>query len=63
MLSLALRKQGRFVMLRERPVTSARKSAGMSFWQFMRLGLRLTFRGMGAIRRREGNEFWYDGRR
>jgi glycosyltransferase involved in cell wall biosynthesis len=63
MLSLAMRKHGRFVILRERLVTSARKSAGMSFGQFMRLCFRLTFRGMGAIRRREGNEFWYDGKR
>ena len=63
MLSLALRKHGRFVILRGRPVTSARKSAGMSFRQFMALCFRLTFRGMGALRRREGNEFWYDGKR
>jgi glycosyltransferase involved in cell wall biosynthesis len=63
MLSRALRKHGRFVILRERPVTSARKSAGMSFRQFLALCFRLTFRGMGALRRREGNEFWYDGRR
>ena len=63
MLSLALRRHGRFVILRARPVTSARKSVGMTFWQFLRLSFRLAFRGMGAVRKREGNEFWYDGKR
>jgi glycosyltransferase involved in cell wall biosynthesis len=63
MLSWALRRHGRFVILRGRPVTSARKSAGMSLGQFLRLCFRLTFRGMGALRKREGNEFWYDGKR
>ena len=63
MLSVALHRQGRFVILRGRPLTSARKSAGMSLGQFLRLCFRLTFRGMGALRRREGNEFWYDGKR
>ena len=63
MLSMALHRQGRFVIVTERPATSARKVAGMSFGQFIALFSRLLFRGMGAVRRREGNEFWYDGKR
>lgn len=63
MLSWALRRHGRFVILRARPTTSARKFQGMSFWQFLPLGLKLMFKGFRGLRRREGNEFWYDGKR
>jgi glycosyltransferase involved in cell wall biosynthesis len=63
MLSWAMKRRGRFVVLRDRVDTSARKFVGASPWKTLWLSLRLAFRGMRGIRRREGNEFWYDGRR
>jgi glycosyltransferase involved in cell wall biosynthesis len=63
MLSLALRRRGRFVILRSRLVTSPRKFRGMSFREFLPLGARVLFRRPSALHRREGNEFWYDGKR
>jgi hypothetical protein len=63
MLSLALRRRGRFVILRSRLVTSPRKFRGMSFREFLPLGLRILLRRPSALHRRDGNEFWYDGKR
>jgi len=63
MLSLALRRQGRFVILRERVVTSSRKFIARTPWQTLKLVLRLVARGMGGIRGREHTAFWYDGKR
>ena len=63
MLSLALRRRGRFVILPSRLVTSPRKFRGMSFREFLPLGARVLFRRPSALHRREGNEFWYDGKR
>ena len=62
-LSLALRKQGRFVMLRERVVTSPRKFTGRGPWQTLWLALKLLARSPAGIRRREHASFWYDGKR
>lgn len=63
MLSAALRRHGRFVILRETVSTSPRKFTSRSFLQFLVLGARLAVRGIRGLRHREGNEFWYDGRR
>ena len=63
MLSLALRRQGRFVMLREAVATSARKFTSRSFGETMWITLRLLSHGMSGTRRRETTQFWYDGRR
>jgi GT2 family glycosyltransferase len=63
MLSLALRRQGRFVMLREAVVTSPRKFTSRSFGETMWITLKLLLRGMGGVRSRESTQFWYDGRR
>jgi glycosyltransferase involved in cell wall biosynthesis len=63
MLSLALQHHGRFVILRERLETSARKFIGASACETAWMSLKLAARGMRGVRRREGNEFWYDGRR
>lgn len=63
MLSWALRRHGRFVILPERVETSARKFVGASPWDTLWMSARLAARGMRGVRRREGNEFWYDGRR
>jgi glycosyltransferase involved in cell wall biosynthesis len=63
MLSIALKKQGRFRILRETVETSARKAIGRSPWELLRMGLGILARGMGGVRRRESTSFWYDGRR
>jgi len=63
MLSLALRRQGRFVILREAVTTSPRKFTGRSRWETLWITVRLLLRGMGGVRRRETTQFWYDGRR
>jgi glycosyltransferase involved in cell wall biosynthesis len=63
MLSQALKRRGRFVILRATVETSPRKFQGRTFWSFLPMTLRLTLRGMRGVRRREGNEFWYDGKR
>jgi glycosyltransferase involved in cell wall biosynthesis len=63
MLSLALHRQGRFVILRERVVTSPRKFTSRSFGETLWLTLKLLAQGMWGVRRRESTQFWYDGRR
>lgn len=62
-LSLALRKQGRFVMLREKVITSPRKFTGRTAWQTLWIALGLLLRAPTGIRRREHADFWYDGKR
>lgn len=56
-LSRALKRRGRFVVLREAVTTSARKSA--QGWQLLAVALRVLLRGPSVIRRREGMDFWY----
>lgn len=66
MLSMALKRQGRFVILREFVTTSPRKFISRTPWQTLRLTLRLLLRGMGGVRGargRESTDFWYDGKR
>ena len=63
MLSWALHRHGRFVVLPDRVETSARKFIGVSPWKTAWMSLKLAARGMRGVRRREGNDFWYDGRR
>ena len=62
-LSLALNKLGRFRILDEPIVTSARKmrmhSSGLLLKQF----LWVTFGGKRALRKREKLQLWYDGKR
>lgn len=63
MLSRAMKKQGRFVILPERLETSSRKFVGASPWRTLWMVLKLSLKGFRGVRRREGNEFWYDGKR
>lgn len=63
MLSWALQRHGRFVILPDRVETSARKFVGSTPAQTLWLGMKITARGMRGVRRRQGNEFWYDVRR
>jgi glycosyltransferase involved in cell wall biosynthesis len=62
-LSRALRRQGRFVILREAVITSGRKlrtySAREILWVLAWLGLT----GLRGARKREGMELWYGERR
>jgi glycosyltransferase involved in cell wall biosynthesis len=62
-LSRALARQGRFVLLRAAVVTSARKlrahSAGEVIWTLLRIAVM----GPRAVRRRHGLELWYGQRR
>jgi glycosyltransferase involved in cell wall biosynthesis len=62
-LSLALRRQGRFVMLREKVLTSPRKLTGRTAWQTLWIALRLVVSSPAGVRRREHASFWYDGKR
>jgi glycosyltransferase involved in cell wall biosynthesis len=63
MLSMALKRQGRFVILDEPAITSARKFVGRGLWQTLWLMVRMLVRGMPGVRTREHNQFWYDGKR
>jgi glycosyltransferase involved in cell wall biosynthesis len=63
MLSLALHRQGRFVILREQVVTSPRKFTSRSLGETLWLTVKLLAQGMWGVRRRESTQFWYDGRR
>ena len=62
-LKLALARLGRFEIVRAAVMTSARKLRLFSAGQILRQLLRLAMRGLPAVRRRDGLEFWYGGRR
>jgi glycosyltransferase involved in cell wall biosynthesis len=62
-ISAALKRQGRFVILREAVVTSPRKFTNRSFGETLGVVLRLVLRGPRGLRRRRGMEFWYGDRR
>jgi glycosyltransferase involved in cell wall biosynthesis len=57
-----LKRQGRFVILREFVITSARKLRTRSAFQLLCVGLRLALGGGRSIRRRDGLEYWYGPR-
>jgi glycosyltransferase involved in cell wall biosynthesis len=59
-MSRALRRQGRFVILRESVVTSGRKLRAYSAWEIVRVLGRLAVRGP---RKRQGLDIWYGTRR
>jgi len=61
-LGQRLKRQGRFVILREFVTTSGRKLRAHSALQLLRIGARLAFGGQRALRRREGLEYWYGPR-
>jgi glycosyltransferase involved in cell wall biosynthesis len=56
-LSRALKRQGRFVVLRDSVVTSARKAEHYSMTHTIWLFLKLAW--PGSLKRRHGLEFWY----
>jgi glycosyltransferase involved in cell wall biosynthesis len=62
-LSWALKRQGRFVLLRESVLTSGRKLRTHSGWEILGVLLRLARRGRRAVRDRQDKEIWYATRR
>ena len=63
--SRALKKQGRFVILREKVATSTRKVEGRTFWDVMRINFHVMRKAgfAGRIKRREDAAFWYEDKR
>jgi glycosyltransferase involved in cell wall biosynthesis len=59
-LSRALKRRGRFVMLPDNVLTSARKADHYSMWHSLWLMARMAW--PGSLRRREGLDFWYTRR-
>ena len=62
-LSIALKRQGPFVLLRESVTTSGRKIRMYSSWLIIPLLVRFALRGPAIFRQREGLEWWYEGKR
>ena len=54
-----LKRQGRFVVLREPVVTSGRNIRAQSPWTIARVFMRLMLRGPDGFRDREGLDLWY----
>ena len=61
--SLALRKLGKFKILREPIVTSGRKLRMYSAREILGNSFSVIFRGPRAARTRDGLHIWYDGKR
>jgi glycosyltransferase involved in cell wall biosynthesis len=57
-----LRRRGRFVILNEYVITSARKLRTRSPWDLVRLGIQLALGGQKSRWRREGLDYWYGPR-
>jgi glycosyltransferase involved in cell wall biosynthesis len=62
-LKLALGKLGRFAVVPAAVITSGRKLRIFTAGQILRQVLRLAMRGLPAVRRRDGLDFWYNGQR
>lgn len=62
-MSRALGRQGRFVVLRESVVTSGRKLRSYSPWEIFGVLGRLAVSGPRGVRDRQGLEIWYGARR
>ena len=62
-LSQALRRQGRFKVLRESVTTSGRKLRTFSNREVMTMLLRIARQGPSGVKQRQGMELWYGERR
>lgn len=62
-LAKALKKRGRFRVLRATVASSARKLETWSFWEITWMTLRMALRGRRGLETREGLEVWYGERR
>ena len=63
LLSRALKRGGRFAILREEVLTSGRKMRVHPTGEFVRFVALVARRGMGSVRSREGLDLWYGPRR
>ena len=61
--SQALKRVGRFVVIRPMVTTSARKAQGRSAGQMLWLFVKILVRSPLGIKKREHADFWYDGKR
>lgn len=59
----ALKRYGKFVLIREKVMTSGRKLRTYSAREVLGTLVRLSIRGVGAGRSRKGTEMWYGERR
>lgn len=62
-MSRALKRCGRFVVLREAVLTSGRKLRTYTGFEVLAMTLRLVLRGPRAVQQRDGMELWYGPRR
>jgi glycosyltransferase involved in cell wall biosynthesis len=62
-LSRALKKLGRFVILRDSVLTSGRKMRAHSGYEILKVFGLLALGGPNAVRRKNRMAIWYDGRR
>jgi len=62
-LSMALKRQGPFVVLRQSITTSGRKIRMYSPWLIIPLAARFMIHGPAIFRQRKGLEWWYEGKR
>lgn len=62
-VSLALRRHGRFVILREAVLTSARKLRTFSGLEILRMSVHMCLQGLPRSRDAKGMEMWYGPRR
>jgi GT2 family glycosyltransferase len=61
--SAALKRQGRFVVLRQAVTTSGRRLRAYSAWELLHLLAKLAVRGPSLLRSRQGVQIWYEKRR
>ncbi len=63
-LSRALKRQGRFVVVREPVITSGRKMRMYSLWKMVPFTLRFLFQGTKVLKQpNKGLDWWYEGKR
>ena len=62
-MSRALKRQGRFVILKQAVTTSARKLRTYSVYEQILFMTRMALRGTKSLKQRKGMEFWYAERR
>ena len=62
-LSAALKRQGRFVVLRQAVTTSGRRIRAYSAWELLYTVAQIAIGGPNAVRTRRGVAIWYEKRR